>query len=83
MGGFARRITDERGWVARVPECFSLQELAQLAGDAELHAALGWLYDAIERGRIEPFGSGRHLRYRFVGERRATDQATMGLGSRP
>jgi len=73
MGRFARRRRDDRAWVSRLPEPFSLDDVMGVVGTEELPAALGWLYDAIEHGRIEPVQEDHGMRYVFAGERRQDD----------
>lgn len=51
-----------------------MDELTAEIGPSDLRRALSWLYDAIERGRIEPVHVGAHLLYRFAGARRSDDE---------
>ena len=86
MGRFSRRWAD-REWVRALGDPFTLDDvLAQVSAD-ELEAALSWLYDAIEHGRLEPMHGPHGMSYRFTGERRAGDGAagrfTSGRVRRP
>ena len=74
MARFMRPRSSDREWVQRLPDRFSLAELRAEVGPADLRAALSWLYDAIERGRIEPAHVETRLVYGFVGDRRSDDE---------
>jgi hypothetical protein len=74
MGRFTRRRSRGRDWVRRLPDRFTLDDLAAAAGTASLNHALGWLYDSIERGRINPIHMHGRLFYEFLGTRRAGDK---------
>jgi hypothetical protein len=66
----------DREWIQRLPDRFSLNELRAAIGPSDLRAALSWLYDAIERGRIEPLHAETRIIYSFVGDRRSDDELT-------
>jgi hypothetical protein len=70
---FVRSRSSDREWVQRLPDRFSLDELRAKIAPADLRAALSWLYEGIERGRIEPLHVETRLVYSFVGERRSGD----------
>jgi hypothetical protein len=74
MGRFFRARSTDREWVQRLPDRFSMDTLTAEVGPSELRRALSWLYDAIERGRIEPVRVEAQLLYRFAGERRSDDE---------
>jgi hypothetical protein len=76
MARFMRPRRTDREWVQRLPDCFSLDEVRAEVGPSDLRAALSWLYDAIERGRIEPLHVETRLVYSFVGDRRSDDELT-------
>lgn len=57
-----------------------MDELMAEVDRSELRGALSWLYDAIERGRIEPVHVEARPLYRFVGARRSDDELA-GSGS--
>ena len=82
MGRFTRRRGRGRDWVQRLPDRFTLDDLAAAAGQANLRLALGWLYDAIERGRIAPIQIHSRLFYEFLGARRAGDKTEEYQGVR-
>ena len=83
MGRFVRRRARGRDWVAWLPDRFTLDELVAAAGMHEVRGALGWLYEAIEGGRILPVRVGVRLSYDFVGQRRAGDARRTGDVTRP
>jgi hypothetical protein len=83
MARFFRPRRSDREWVQRLPARFSLDELRAEVGPSELRAALSWLYDAIERGRIEPLHLEARIIYRFVGDRRSGDGLAGTAGASP
>jgi len=54
-----------------------MDDLTAVAGPQRLRVALSWLYDAIERGRIEPVELATELSYAFVGDRRSDDRVSI------
>jgi hypothetical protein len=73
MGRFSRRRKSGREWVAQLPERFSLEDVSRKLTGEELRDALSWLYDAIQRGRVEPQQTADGMRYAFTGRRRERD----------
>jgi hypothetical protein len=73
MARAGRRHSHDRDWVADLPDLFSMRDMTSLVTRDRVPRTLTWLYDAIERGRVEPSRHGGQLRYRFIGRRRADD----------
>ena len=85
MGRFWRRRTNGREWVSRLPSHFTMADLASAVRREHLREALAWLYDAIERGRIEPRRGPGGMHYEFTGRRRGDDRYSRAPreGSQP
>jgi hypothetical protein len=73
-GRFLRARSTGREWVGQLYDPFTLDDLVAAAAPSETHAALSWLYDAIERGRVVPLQLEGGLTYHFTGDRRAGDR---------
>jgi hypothetical protein len=72
MRRFTRRQAGQ-AWVQGLPDPFSMHDVLARVPPYELAAALSWLYEAIERGRLDPEQTEDQLLYRFAGQRRVDD----------
>jgi hypothetical protein len=62
-----------------------MADLTEAVGNEALREGLSWLYETIQRGRVEPLDDAAGMRYRFVGGRRTGDvvQDAPGRGRQP